>query len=126
MSSGSPVASNKSSDESTPSIAKSSKMNSSDTNLRTKGEIKKKVTVCGNESVSSETKEPHVGDESGSSKSDKPHSGNDSGMVKPEEPLVEVKKENSGLAMDDANFPPLLNKNSKSPKNSQAWVNLFK
>ncbi|KAJ0842704.1 putative transcription factor interactor and regulator CCHC(Zn) family [Helianthus annuus] len=101
----------KSSDESISSIAKSSKTDSSDTNLRTKEEKKKKGKV---------------GDESDRSKSDKPPSGNDSGSLKPEEPLVEVKKENSGLAMDDANFPPLLNKNSKSPKDRQAWVNLFK
>ncbi|MFS7931647.1 putative transcription factor interactor and regulator CCHC(Zn) family [Helianthus anomalus] len=110
LSSGSSFGKNKSSDESTPSAAKSRKMNSSDTNLRTKEEKKKKM----------------VGDESDRSKSDKPPAGNDSGVLKPEEPLVEVKKENSGLTMDDANFPPLLNKNLKSPKDRQAWVNLFK
>ncbi|MFS7910519.1 putative transcription factor interactor and regulator CCHC(Zn) family [Helianthus anomalus] len=111
LSSGSPDRKNKSSDESTSSAAKSSKMNSSDTNLRTKKEEKKKKMV---------------GDESDRSKSDKSPAGNDSGSSKPEEPLVEVKKENSGLMMDDENFPPLLNKNSKSPKDHQAWVNLFK
>ena len=111
LSSGLSVGKNKSSDESASSAAKSSKMSSSDTNLRTKEEKRKKKMV---------------GDESDRSKSDKPPSGNDSGMVKPEEPLVEVKKENSDLTMDDANFPPLLNKNSKSPKDRQAWVNLFK
>ncbi|KAM0061649.1 putative transcription factor interactor and regulator CCHC(Zn) family [Helianthus debilis subsp. tardiflorus] len=125
LSSGSPDRSNKSADESNPSTAKSSKSNSSDTNLRSKKD-RKKVTFCGDESVSLETKEPHVGDESGSSKSDKPHSGNDSGSSKPEEPVIEVKTENSGLTMDDANFPPLLNKNSKSSKDSQAWVKHFK
>ena len=111
LSSGSSVDKNKSSDESTPSIAKSSKTNSSDRNLRMKEEKKKKKMV---------------GDESDVSKSDKPHSGNESGVVKPEEPYIEVKVENSGLTMDDANFPPLLNKNSKSPKDRHAWVNLFK
>ena len=111
LSSGSQDKQNKSSDESTPSVAKTSKTNSSDTNLRTEQRGKKKEKV---------------GDESDRSKSDKPPAGNDSGMVKPEEPLVEVKVENSSLAMDDANFPPLLSKNSKSPKVSQAWVKLFK
>ncbi|MFS7952811.1 hypothetical protein Hanom_Chr07g00611271 [Helianthus anomalus] len=67
-----------------------------------------------------------VGDESDRSKSDKPPTGNDSGSSKPEEPCVEVKVENSSLTMDDVNFPPLLNKNSKSSKDSQAWVKLFK
>ncbi|MFS7936282.1 putative transcription factor interactor and regulator CCHC(Zn) family [Helianthus anomalus] len=110
LSSGSSIGKNKSSDKSTSSAAKSRKMNSSDTNLRTKEEKKKEK----------------VGDESDRSKSDKPPAGNDPGSLKPEEPLVEVKKENSGLTMDDANFPPLLNKNSKSPKDRQAWVNLFK
>ncbi|KAJ0601722.1 putative transcription factor interactor and regulator CCHC(Zn) family [Helianthus annuus] len=111
LSSGSPNKKIESSDESIPSAAKTSKTNSSDTNLRTEQRGKKKEKV---------------GDESDRSKSDKPSSGNDSGSLKPEELLVEVKKENSGLAMDDANFPPLLNKNSKSPKDRQAWVNLFK
>ncbi|KAJ0548176.1 putative transcription factor interactor and regulator CCHC(Zn) family [Helianthus annuus] len=111
LSSGSQDKQNKSSDESNPSVAKTSKTNSSDTNLRTEQREKKKEKV---------------GDESDRSKSDKPPAGNDSGMVKPEEPLVEVKVENSSLAMDDANFPPLLSKNSKSPKGSQAWVKLFK
>ncbi|KAJ0522333.1 hypothetical protein HanIR_Chr10g0481491 [Helianthus annuus] len=74
----------------------------------------------------SKSGKPPSGDESGSSKSDKPHSGNDSGSSKPEEPVIEVKSENSDLTMDDTNFPPLLNKNSKSPKDSQAWVKLFK
>ncbi|MFS7923087.1 putative transcription factor interactor and regulator CCHC(Zn) family [Helianthus anomalus] len=100
------VGKNKSTDESLHSTAKSSKPNSSDANLRTKDEIKKKVKFSGNESVSSETKEPHIGDESDRSKSDKPHSGNDSGMSKPEEPVVEVK--------------------IVKPKAGQAWVNLFK
>ncbi|MFS8024734.1 hypothetical protein Hanom_Chr16g01466891 [Helianthus anomalus] len=90
-------------------------MSSSDTNLRTKEEKNKK-----------KVKFSLPGDESDSSKSDKPPAGNDSGSSKPEEPLVEIKKENSDLTMDDANFPPLLNKNSKSPKDRQAWVNLFK
>ncbi|MCG5051282.1 hypothetical protein L2164_21680 [Pectobacterium brasiliense] len=107
LSSGSSVGKNKSTDESLHSTAKSSKPNSSDANLRTKEEIKKKVTFSGNESVSLETKEPHVGDESDSIKSDKPHSGNDSGSSKLEEPVIEVKL-------------------SKSPKTGQAWVNLFK
>ncbi|MFS8026478.1 putative transcription factor interactor and regulator CCHC(Zn) family [Helianthus anomalus] len=107
LSPGSSVGKNKSTDESVHSTAKSSKPSSSDANLRTKKKIKKKVTLSGNESVSSETKEPHVGDESDRSKSDKPHSGNDSGSSKPEEPSFEVKL-------------------SKSPKAGQAWVNLFK
>ncbi|MFS7971827.1 hypothetical protein Hanom_Chr09g00837431 [Helianthus anomalus] len=111
LSSGSSVGKNKSSDESTSSAAKSSKSNSSDTNLRTNEKKKKKKML---------------GDESDVLKSDKPPAGNDSGSLKPEEPLVEVKKDNSCLTMDDANFPPLLNKNSKSPKDCQAWVNLFK
>ena len=110
LSSGSPDKKIKSSDESTPSAATTSKKNSSDTNLGTKEEKKKEK----------------VGDESDRSKSDKPPSGNDSGMVKPEEPCVEVKVENSSLKMDEKNFPPLLSKNSKSPKGSQAWVKLFK
>ena len=90
---------------------KSSKLSSSDTNLRT-DRLKKK--------------EKMVSDESDRSKSDKPPAGNDSGSLKPEEPCVEVKVENSSLTMDEKNFPPLLNKNSKSPKAGQAWVNLFK
>ena len=106
-------------------MAKSSKTNSSDTNLRTKEEKKKKKMVDDESDVSKSDKPPS-GNESDRSKSDKPPAGNDSGSLKPEELLVEVKKENSGLAMDDANFPPLLNKNSKSPKDRQAWVNLFK
>ncbi|KAJ0484226.1 putative transcription factor interactor and regulator CCHC(Zn) family [Helianthus annuus] len=138
LSSGSLDRSNKSSDESTPSAVKTRKKNSSDTNLGTKEEKKKEKVgdesdvpksdkpPYGDESVSSETKEPHVGDESDSLKSDKPKSGNDSGMVKLEEPCVEVKIENSSLTMDEKNFPPLLNKNSKSPKAGQAWVKLFK
>ena len=111
LSSGSSVGKNKSTYESLQSTAKSNKPSSSVTNLRTTEKKEKKK---------------HVGDESDRSKSDKPHSGNDSGSLKPEEPVVEVKSENSGLTMDDANFPPLLNKNSKSSKDSQAWVKLFK
>ena len=106
LSSGSPDKSNNSADETIHSTIKSSKPNSSDANLRTKEEIKKKVTFGGDESVSSETKEPHVGDESDRSKSDKPHSGNDSGSTKPKEPVVEVK--------------------TIKPKAGQAWVDLFK
>ncbi|KAM0058586.1 putative transcription factor interactor and regulator CCHC(Zn) family [Helianthus debilis subsp. tardiflorus] len=126
LSSGSPDRSKKSADESIHSTTKSSKPNSSDANLRTKEEIKKKEKKVGDESDMSKSDKPPSGDESGSSKSDKPHSGNDSGSSKPEEPVIEEKSENSGLTMDDTNFPPLLNKNSKSPKDSQAWVNLFK
>ena len=74
MSSGSPDRKNKSSDESNPSVAKSSKTVSSDTNLRTTEKKEKKK---------------RVGDESDRSKSDKPHSGNDSGSLKPEEPSFE-------------------------------------
>ncbi|KAJ0752726.1 putative transcription factor interactor and regulator CCHC(Zn) family [Helianthus annuus] len=112
LSSGSSVGKNKSSDESTLSIAKSSKTNSSDTNLRMKEEKKKKKMV-GDESDVSKSDKPPSGNESDKSKSDKPYSGNDSGSLNPEEQVVEVKSENSGLTMDDANFPPLLNKNSK-------------
>ncbi|MFS7977453.1 hypothetical protein Hanom_Chr10g00904131 [Helianthus anomalus] len=109
LSSGSPVGSNKSSDESIHSTAKSSKTNSSDTNLRTK-----------------EKKEKVIGDESDVSKLDKPRSGDESGSSRPEEPLVEVKSEDSVLTMNDENFPSLSKGISKTPKDRQTWVKLFK
>ncbi|MFS7951729.1 hypothetical protein Hanom_Chr07g00598561 [Helianthus anomalus] len=67
-----------------------------------------------------------VSDESDASKSDKPLSGNDSGSSKPGEPLVEVKSEDFSLSMNDENFPSLSKGISKTPKDCQAWVKLFK
>ncbi|XP_035840237.1 uncharacterized protein LOC110942772 [Helianthus annuus] len=125
----------------------SSKMNSSDTNLRTNGILKKenmvnqknnktkkvRFSLPGDEFVSSETKELVVSNESDSSKSDKPHSGNESGSSKQEEPSVEVKGDNSVKTMDNASFPSLSNgklkqkvemkpsdAHSKTPKNVQS------
>ncbi|KAJ0742885.1 putative transcription factor interactor and regulator CCHC(Zn) family [Helianthus annuus] len=111
LSSGSPDKSNKSADESIHSTAKSSKPNSSDTNLRTKEEIKKK--------------EKKVGDESDVPKSDKPPSGDDSDSSKSEEPQVELKSENSVPPMDDTNFPPLRTENFKQKDGKVKISNKF-
>ncbi|MFS8017336.1 hypothetical protein Hanom_Chr15g01379151 [Helianthus anomalus] len=94
-----------------PKNDKSSKTSSSDTNLRTNEILKEKKVV---------------GDESDSLKSDKPPSGDDSGSSKPEEPLVDVKSGDSGLTMNDENFPSLSKGILKTPKDRQAWVKLFK
>ncbi|KAJ0846898.1 putative transcription factor interactor and regulator CCHC(Zn) family [Helianthus annuus] len=118
----------KSSDKSScsPKNDQSSKTDSSDTNLRTKGVLKKEKVVNQKINKTKKVKFSLPGDEFVSQETKEPCSGNESGSPKPEEPFVEVKIENSGLTMDDAIFPPLLNKNSKSPKDCQAWVNLFK